>query len=190
HDADIRGQVAWHQPSDESSPVLPLFGGMQNGNPANAQYYLPNGLVGPGALAWLNQAFVAGRLRASLLFQGPVRKFPFREGGGIFLARATIEGMTLNYSEGWAPAENLAVAAEFRNQGMSARLLSAHIGDLLLESGEAHFPDFDSGELKIHANARGDAAGALVFLRASPLDAIAEHAFSNVEAQGPLETSV
>jgi len=190
HDAEIRGQVAWHQPSDDSSPVLTLVGGIQNGNAGNARNYLPNGLIGAGALAWLNQAFMAGRLRASLLFQGPVRKFPFRDGGGIFLARTTIEGMTLNYSEGWAPAENLTVAAEFRNQGMSARLLSAHIGDLQLESGEAHFPDFDSGELKIHAKARGDAASALVFLRASPLDAIAEHAFSNVEASGPLEASV
>jgi uncharacterized protein (TIGR02099 family) len=190
HDAEIRGQVAWHQPSDDSSPVLTLVGGIQNGNAGNARNYLPNGLIGAGALAWLNQAFIAGRLRASLLFQGPVRKFPFRDGGGIFLARTTIEGMTLNYSEGWAPADNLTVAAEFRNQGMSARLLSAHIGDLQLESGEAHFPDFDSGELKIHAKARGDAASALVFLRASPLDAIAEHAFSNVEASGPLEASV
>src|ERR1700723_2414491 len=190
HDADIRGQIAWHQPSDESSPVLTLVGGIQNGNAANARYYLPNGLIGPGALAWLNQAFVAGRLRASLLFQGPVRKFPFRDGGGIFSARTTIEGLTLNYSEGWAPAENLAVSAEFRNQGMSARMLSGRIGDLVLESGEAHFPDFNSGELKIHANARGDAASALTFLRASPLDSMAEHAFSNVEARGPLEATV
>ncbi|HMH28481.1 MAG TPA: YhdP family protein [Steroidobacteraceae bacterium] len=190
HDAEIRAQVAWHQPPDDSSPVLTLVGGIQNGNAANARYYLPNGLIGPGALAWLNQAFLAGHMRASLLFQGPVRKFPFRDGGGIFLARTTIEGMTLNYSEGWAPAENLSVAAEFRNQGMSVRLLGGRIGDLLLESGEAHFPDFDNGELKIHANARGDSGSALVFLRASPLDAIAEHAFSSVEASGPLTASV
>jgi len=190
HDGDIRGQLAWHQPTDNSSPVLTLVGGIQNGNAGNARYYLPNGLIGAGALAWLNQAFLAGHLRASLLFHGPVRSFPFRDGGGIFLARCTIDGMTLNYSDGWAPAENLVVAAEFRNQGMSARLLSAHIGDLLLEGGDARFPDFDSGELKVHANARGDAASALAYLRATPLDAIAEHAFSSVEASGPLKASV
>jgi uncharacterized protein (TIGR02099 family) len=190
HDADIRGQVAWHQPSDGTSPLLTLVGAIQNGNAGNARNYLPNGLIGAGALAWLNQAFMAGRLRASLLFQGPVRKFPFRDGGGIFLARTTIEGLTLNYSEGWPPAENLAVVAEFRNQGLSARMLGAHIGDLTLESGEAHFPDFNNGELKIHANAGDDAASALTFLRATPLDAIAEHAFSNVEASGPLTASV
>ena len=190
HDAEIRGQLAWHQPSDAASPLLTLVGAIQNANAANARNYLPNGLIGPGALAWLNEAFLAGHLRASILFQGPVRSFPFREGGGIFLARCLIEGMTLNYSEGWAPVENMAVSAEFRNQGMSARLLGGHIGELKLESGEARFPDFDSGELKIHANARGDTASALIFLRASPLDAIAEHAFSNVEASGAFEAGV
>jgi uncharacterized protein (TIGR02099 family) len=190
HDGEIRGQAAWHQPADGSSPVLTLVGGIQNGSVGEARNYLPNGLIGPNALAWLNQAFMAGRLRASLLFRGPVRNFPFRDGDGIFLARCTIDGLALNYSEGWAPAENLAVAAEFRNQGMSAHLSSGHIGELLLESGDAHFPDFNSGELKVYANARGDAASALSLLRGSPLDTLAEHAFSNVEASGPLKASV
>ena len=189
-DGEILGQTAWHQPSDESSPVLTLVGVIQNGNAGNARNYLPNGLIGPGALAWLNDAFVAGHLRANVLFQGPVRNFPFRTGGGIFLARCAIEGMTLNYSPGWAPVENLTASAEFRNEGMSARLSGAHIGDLKFESGDAHFPDFSTGELKIHVVGRGDASSALKYLRATPLDEIAEHAFSNVEASGPLQAAV
>ena len=191
HDADIHGLVAWHQPADGSSPVLTLVSNIQNGNVANARNYLPRGLLAPSALEWLNRAFVAGRMvRASALFQGPVRNFPFRQGGGIFLARCLIEGMTLDYSDGWTPAENLAVTAEFRNEGMSAHMSGAHIGDLMLESGDARFPDFSSGELRIHVNSRGDAANALAFLRATPLDALAEHAFSSVEASGPLAASV
>ncbi|HMH89387.1 MAG TPA: AsmA-like C-terminal region-containing protein, partial [Steroidobacteraceae bacterium] len=129
-------------------------------------------------------------VRANVLFQGPVRSFPFREGGGIFLARCTIEGMTLDYSDGWRPAENLTTNAEFRNEGMSAHLSGAHIGDFVLESGDAHFADFSNGELRIHVGARGDAASALGFLRSTPLDAIAEHTFSNVEATGPLQATV
>ncbi|HEY0799582.1 MAG TPA: DUF3971 domain-containing protein, partial [Steroidobacteraceae bacterium] len=85
-DVDIRGQMAWHQPSDDSSPALTLVSTI-SGNVANARNYLPNGLLGPGALAWLNGAFLAGRMRATALFQGPVKSFPFRQGGGIFLAR-------------------------------------------------------------------------------------------------------
>jgi uncharacterized protein (TIGR02099 family) len=191
HDADIRGQMAWHQPADDSSPRLTLVSTISNGNVANARNYLPRGLISPGGLAWLNRAFLAGRMvRANVLFQGPVRSFPFREGGGIFLARCTIEGLTLDYSEGWRPAENLTTNAEFRNEGMSAHLSGAHIGDFVLESGDAHFPDFSNGELRIHVNARGDAASALAYLRSTPLDAIAEHAFSSVEASGPLQATV
>jgi uncharacterized protein (TIGR02099 family) len=191
HDADIRGQMAWHQPADDSSPRLTLVSTISNGNVANARNYLPRGLISPGGLAWLNRAFLAGRMvRANVLFQGPVRSFPFREGGGIFLARCTIEGLTLDYSEGWRPAENLTTNAEFRNEGMSAHLSGAHIGDFVLESGDAHFPDFSNGELRIRVNARGDAASALAYLRSTPLDAIAEHAFSSVEARGPLQATV
>jgi uncharacterized protein (TIGR02099 family) len=190
-DADIRGQVAWHQPADGSSPRLTLVSTISNGNVANARNYLPRGLISPGGLAWLNRAFLAGRMvRANVLFQGPVRSFPFREGGGIFLARCTIEGLTLDYSEGWRPAENLTTNAEFRNEGMSAHLSGAHIGDFVLESGDAHFPDFSNGELRIHVGAHGDAASALSFLRTTPLDAIAEHAFSSVEATGPMQAAV
>ncbi len=190
-DGEIHGQVAWHQPADDTSPLLTLVANIQNGNAGNARNYLPRGLIAPSALAWLDRAFVAGRMpRADILFQGPVLKFPFRDGGGTFIARCALEGMTLDYSEGWPPVENLAATAEFRNQGMSAHLLAAHIGDLALESGDARFPDFSSGELKIHAAIRGDASSALTFLRATPLNDIAEHAFSDVEATGPLHASV
>jgi uncharacterized protein (TIGR02099 family) len=191
HDGDILGQLAWHQPADASSPRLTLVSTIQNGNVANARNYLPRGLISPAGLAWLNRAFLAGHLvRASALFQGPVRNFPFREGGGIFLARCSIEGMTLDYSGGWQPIENLSADAEFRNEGMSAHLSGAHIGDLVLESGDAHFADFSNGELTVRAVARGDAASALGFLRTTPLNAIAENAFSIVEAKGPLQATV
>jgi uncharacterized protein (TIGR02099 family) len=190
HDGEIHAQLAWHQPSDGASPVLTLVSTIENGNVVNARNYLPNGLIGPGALKWLNRAFLGGRLHATAIFQGPVKSFPFRDGGGTFLARCSIEGMTLDYSEGWPPAENVNATAEFRNQGMSARLSQAHVGELALESADAHFPDFSNGELRIHASARGDASNALSYLRATPLEALSDHAFSSVEARGPLQASV
>jgi uncharacterized protein (TIGR02099 family) len=191
HDGDILGQLAWHQPADGSSPQLTLVSTILNGNVANAHNYLPKGLISAPGLAWLNRALVAGRMvRASALFRGPVRNFPFREGGGIFLARCSIEGMTMDYNEGWAPVENLTASAEFRNEGMSAHLSGGHIGELALESGDAHFADFSNGELRIHAGARGDAATVLAFLRTSPLNALSENAFSIADARGPLQATV
>ncbi|MDB6098321.1 MAG: hypothetical protein JWN58_1024 [Gammaproteobacteria bacterium] len=190
HDSDMHVQLAWHQPADDASPKLTLVSTIESGNIVNAKNYLPNGLIGAGALAWLNRAFLSGHLRANAIFQGSVKSFPFRDGGGIFLARCSIEGMTLDYSDGWPPAENLNATAEFRNQGMSARLSQARLGDLALESADAYFPDFSNGELRIHAVGRGDASSALSYLRATPLEELSDHAFSAVEATGPMQATV
>jgi len=190
-DAEIHGKVALQLPADGSSPLLTLAAALENGNVADARNYLPRGVMGQGTLAWLDRAFVAGRLsRADVVLRGPINHFPFRDGSGLFLARCTFDGMTLDYSEGWPRAEGGAVQAEFRNEGLTVRLLSGRIGGFPFDSADARFADFKTGELEIHAAIGGDAADALKFLRATPLDASAEKAFSNVEAQGSMQSRV
>ncbi len=191
HDAEMLGKLSWQQPADGSSPLLTLVSTIENGNAANARSYFPRALLAPSALAWLDRAFVAGHLsRADALIEGPIKHFPFRDGSGLFLVRCALDSMTLDYSEGWPPAENVAGQAEFRNEGMSARLSSGRVGDIVLDSAEAHFPDFRSGQLKIKVAGRGDAAAALAYLRATPLDAQTGNAFSEAEAHGSLDASV
>jgi uncharacterized protein (TIGR02099 family) len=190
-DAGIRGQMAWAQPHDGSSPVLTLVSTVENGNVSNARNYLPRAIIAPPALAWLDRAFVAGRMsRADIVLRGPIRHFPFRDGSGLFLARCALDGMTLDYQEGWPRVEDLSAQAEFRNEGMSARFLSGRIGGIPVGSADARFADFRTGELEIHLEAAGDAADALKFLRSTPLDAASEYAFSGVEATGSLQSKV
>jgi uncharacterized protein (TIGR02099 family) len=190
-DAVLHGRAAWHQPSDGSSPVLAFASSVDNGNVANARLYLPRLLIAPAAMTWLNRAFLAGHLaHADVAIQGPVRHFPFRDGTGFFLARAHIDGLMLDYKEAWPRAENLALVAEFRNEGMSVQLASGHIGNLTVEGGDARFVDFKTAELQLHAAVSGDATDALGYLRATPLDALAEHVFSSVDASGPMQTEV
>ena len=142
-------------------------------------------------MQWLNRAFLAGRVsHGDAIFDGPVRRFPFRDGGGLFLIRFRVDHMTLDYREGWPRIENLAAQAEFRNQGMTVKVLSADVGELKVDSAQARFADFKNGELEVHAAAHGDASAAVHYLAATPLDAMAEHAFSSVEAKGPLKTAV
>ncbi|HEY3655953.1 MAG TPA: YhdP family protein [Steroidobacteraceae bacterium] len=190
-DAALHGRLAWRRPADGGSPVLTLAASVDNGNAAQAHVYFPHALLAPSALAWLNRAFVAGHLsHADAIIQGPVRHFPFRDGTGLFLVRAHLDGMTLDYREGWPRAENLAVSAEFRNEGLSVQLLGGKVGNLSVAKGDARFVDFKTAELQLHATASGDAADALDYLRATPLDAMAEHAFSKVEAKGPMQSDV
>ena len=190
-DASAHGQVAWRQLGDGSSPSLTLVASVENGNVASARNYLPREQIAPPALNWLNRAFVAGHLsHAEAIIQGPILHFPFRDGSGLFLVRLAIDGMTLDYSDGWRPLEKLNAQAEFRNEGLTARLSSGRIGNLKLTAGDARFADFKTGELQVHTAASGDASDALAYLRATPLDGLAEHAFSGVEAAGALDSKV
>ncbi|HXC08481.1 MAG TPA: YhdP family protein [Steroidobacteraceae bacterium] len=190
-DGAVHGKAAWAVPADGGSPVLTLVAAVENGNVASARNYLPRGVIAPPALLWLDRALVAGRLsHADVVLAGPIKHFPFRDGSGVFLARCAIDGMTLDYGEGWPRAEYVATQVEFRNEGLSARLESGRVGGVAVESGDARFADFKTGELQIHVSASGDAGEALRFLRATPLELSAEHAFSSVEATGSMQTKV
>jgi len=190
-DAALHGPVAWHQPADGGSPVLTLAVSVDNGNAAQAHLYFPRAQLHPHVLAWLDRAFVAGHVpHADIVFQGPARHFPFRDGTGLFLARLRIDGMTLDYREDWPRAENLAVLAEFRNEGLTARLLNGNVGNIAVHKGDLRFVDFKTAEMQLHVAGSGDAADALGYLRATPLDAVAEHAFSTVEANGSMQAEV
>jgi uncharacterized protein (TIGR02099 family) len=190
-DAQVRGKIAWMQPADGSSPTLTMASSIDNANAANAKLYFPRLLIAPSALEWLDRAFVAGRVsHGDATFMGPVGQFPFRDGSGLFLIRFRVDHLTLDYSEGWRRIENLTAQGEFRNQGMTVKVASAATADLKIDLAEARFADFGNGELEIHATAHGDAADAVSYLAASPLDAMAEGGFSGVEATGKLKAGL
>ncbi len=190
-DATLHGKIAWRQPADGSSPILTMVDTIDNGNAAEAHRYLPHELLSSGALEWLNRAFVAGHVpHADVIFDGPVRQFPFRDGGGLFLIRLRVDHMILDYREDWPRIENLAAQAEFRNQGMDVKVLAADVAELKVDAAQARFADFNSGELEVHAAAHGDASAGIHYLAATPLDAMAEHVFSSIEAKGSLKTGV
>ena len=127
-DAALHLQAAWRQSAGADSPELTVVGGVENGDLTAARNYMPRAILPPKTLEWLDHAFVAGRApHADVVFKGPVRHFPFRDGSGLFLAHVQGEGVTISYQPDWPPLENLAGQAEFRNEGMTATLSS---GDL------------------------------------------------------------
>jgi uncharacterized protein (TIGR02099 family) len=185
HGGSLHAKLAWSQPADDSSPVLTMATFIDDGIVADAPLYLPHQLLAPAALEWLNRAFVSGRLpHAVVVFEGPVRHFPFRDGAGLFLVRFNVDHMMLDYRQDWPRLENIAAQVEFRNQGMSLKATSGLAAGLKIDSGEVRFADFKNAEMEVHGTAHGDAADALGYLAATPLDALAEQGFSSVQATG------
>jgi uncharacterized protein (TIGR02099 family) len=190
-DASLHGRAAWRRPADGSSPVLTLVGSVDNGNVANTRLYVPRTRIAASALAWLERAFIAGRMpHADIVLQGPILHYPFRDGSGMFMARVHLEGLTLDYAPRWPVAENLSLLAEFRNEGLTMQLAGGRIGGLKLNSGHARFADFKTAELKLDASVSGDAGDALGYLQATPVNAAAEQLFSLAKATGPMSADV
>ncbi|HUX72991.1 MAG TPA: YhdP family protein [Steroidobacteraceae bacterium] len=190
-DAKVHALASVSVPANGGSPLLTLVGHLDDGNAADAHLYLPRARIHPRTLAWLDKAFVAGSVPAAdVIFRGPVRQFPFRDGSGLFLARLRLAGVTLDYGPGWPLIKNADANAEFLNQGLSVHIEHANAGAISIRHGDGRFADFKSGELTVAAVTAGDVSAALRFLRASPLDAKSGHAFSAVHGSGPLRTAV
>ena len=190
-DGEAHGQVALQLPANGDSPQLSVAAELADGNVASTRYYLPRGVIGAQALAWLDQAFVAGHMsKGEVIFQGNLRQFPFRDGGGVFVARVNVDGMVMNYGDGWPLMEDMTGHAEFRNQGLTVQLTGATTQGLRVERADARFVDFKTAELQVHGEGGGDALATLGYLRATPLNAMTDGAFYGFDGKGPVSASV
>ena len=172
-------------PSDHSSPIVDIRAVGENLQARATPRYLPAGRLSPAALAWLDRAFVNGTVpHAEFQMRGPTRSFPFRDGSGLFLIQARVDGLTLDYQPGWMPATNLVVDAEFRNEGMSAQLRQGEVNGLLLSAGVGRIDDFKKAVLSLDATAEGDLAKALPYLQQSTVGPAIGSQFMALRGQG------
>lgn len=191
NDGKGEGMIAIRLPPDGSSPYLEIQAQARDLNAAATPKYLPVNRLSEGSLAWLDRAFVSGRVpHASLELRGPVRAFPFRNGEGLFLVRGVVEDLNLDYQPGWTPATQLTGNVEFRNEGMHASGITARIGDLHASEASGGFADFKNGDLKIAASATGDLSAALRFLRSSPIGEALGERFAALRGQGETHSTV
>jgi uncharacterized protein (TIGR02099 family) len=191
--ADGKGEakLSVRVPRDGASPQLDISAQARDLNAASTPKYLPANTLGEQALAWLDNAFVSGRVsRASLELHGPVRSFPFRDGKGQFVAKGFVEDLTFNYQQGWTPATQLTGNVEFRNIGMHASGMTAQVGDLHVTEASGGFADFKQGDLKLTASSSGDLSAALEYLQKSPIGELLGAQFMALRGEGATQSSL
>ncbi|MBB6094307.1 uncharacterized protein (TIGR02099 family) [Povalibacter uvarum] len=190
-DGNGQGKVAVTVPIDGSSPILELDATGDNLVAKAAPKYMPANKLSPKTLGWLDHAFVEGHVRdAEVIFNGPTRALPFRNGEGVFIARGRIEQGTLLYQEGWSPAEELALAFEFKNEGLRILGGTGMVHGLKISQVGGGFRDFKLAELAIKAHAAGDLGDALVLLQTSPISDALGDQFQRLRGQGEAASDV
>lgn len=153
--------------------------------------YLPLRRFPPRTVQWLREGIRAGRVpKAKLEYAGATRRFPFRDGGGLFRVRADFAGIRLHYQDGWADLEGAGGEVEFRNEGFTARATAGRVAGLALERAAARMTDYRDAHLVIEAATRGDARSALAYVQSSPVGPRLGEFFMGVRGSGPFAADV
>lgn len=99
------GKFSLHLPHDHAvSPKLKLRVDFQDGNGAQAARYYPASHLAPDTLAWMERSFVAGEItKGYLIFEGPIREFPFPNHTGKFELRGHVRQGVYRFLPGWEP---------------------------------------------------------------------------------------
>jgi uncharacterized protein YhdP len=191
-DASTRGFARLWLPADaELSPRLVIDFHVAGVDARAAPKYLPAQNIPPRTMAWLDHAFLAGRVpEARIEFAGETRRFPFRDGGGLFRVRLKYEGIRLHYQDGFADVEGADGEAEFKNQGFTIHGKGARISGLTISDPVVTLADYHDAEMLAQARAEGDAKDALRFLQGSPIGPKLGDFFMGVDGHGPLSAQV
>ena len=170
------------------SPVLALDARVEQLDAALVSRVLPAGRLKPRTIAWLDRAFPSGQAsNGRVAYHGPVRRFPFRNGEGEFVASADVSGVRLDYFDGFAPLTEAAGTIEFRNASLRADVGTGSVGGLRLRGASLTIADLKAPVLEIGAQASGDVAAALAVLQGSPLGPRLGTQFMQVSGKGPAD---
>jgi len=167
------GKLTLDVPYDQSrSPVLKMRVDFRDGNGAHAARYYPIHKLPPRVLDWMESSFVDGRVTSGyLVYDGPIREFPFDQKQGTFELRAKAANAVYRYLPGWAPITQaeVSVAVDGSNALItgSGRIgaLSAH--DVRVEVGRE--PDAVTRLVRVRGKVDGPVAEALGVLQSAKM---------------------
>jgi uncharacterized protein (TIGR02099 family) len=178
-------------PRDGSSPVLDLTAQGHDLRVSATSKYIPAGRLGAKTIQWFDRAFVDGRVvNADLVYRGPTRAFPFRNGEGTFLVRGHVENGTLDYQPPWAPAQDVTADVEFRNQGMHIHATAGVVGNLSVSDALADIADLKQTRLLIKASASGALQDGLQLLKDSPIGPKLGERFARLGGSGAIRAQL
>ena len=152
------------------SPELRVDGTVEQADAALVRSLLPYGRLRPKSIAWLAAAFVRGTATDGVVhIAGPVKRFPFRNGGGEMRIAFDARDITLDYFAGFTPLHDAGGRVLFENGALRAELGSGRVGGLSLRRGAVAIADLKEPVIDIDASGDGDLGEALGMLQKSPL---------------------
>ncbi|PKM45744.1 MAG: TIGR02099 family protein [Gammaproteobacteria bacterium HGW-Gammaproteobacteria-1] len=155
-----------------AAPYLDLRGVFWNGRALGVPRYLPAGIMGKEALAWLDTAFRGGSVtRGGVLFHGPLDTFPFDGGEGRFEVDFGVHDAELFFQPGWPSLREVDAQVTFLNRGLVINADSGRMYDSNVSGARVGIADLHHPLLTVQGAARLNGDDAIRLLRDTPLRA-------------------
>ncbi|MBS3951996.1 MAG: TIGR02099 family protein [Methylomicrobium sp.] len=179
-------------PKNGDSPFLDLHGDFSIADARAASHYYPVGIMNPGALAWLDHAFVAGQVpRGGLLIHGKLEDYPFNKGQGVFQVLFDVADGELEYSADWPHLTKLDAQVEFLGEGLTVDIHSAQSLACKVNEALVTIPSLEtSPHVLIKGKAQGEMAGIMAYLKATPLKSTANSLLAAITPKGSSQVNL
>ncbi|GMQ87953.1 MAG: YhdP family protein [Gammaproteobacteria bacterium] len=178
-----RWQLDW--PYAQSLPWLDMQLALDDLSIADVDRYLPEKVMPPKAVAWLQRALVSGIVTdARVLLQGRLDQMPFDHHEGRFEARFDFEDTVLDFHPTWGQIDGVGGTAVFTGRSMNITGTTGHILESPVERVVAVIKDLKKPLLEIRGTAGGTLAGMLEYTSSSPLGARFGHLINVMDSSG------
>lgn len=159
----------YRQPFDRAqSPWLKLDARGSALDARNAERYYPHNVLSEPVRTWLTKFIVAGKSdNVVVAIEGPLRAFPFANGGGVFRVTADVRAAVLDYLPDWPRIHDATAHLEFAGAGIEVRG-HGRIGALTVRDLVTRIPNLrapDGAEVAIDGHVTGPIGTTLATLR-------------------------
>ncbi|HTC28144.1 YhdP family protein [Dyella sp.] len=157
-------------PNDGERPFLDVYVALTHADLPAAKLFWPIDSMSPPAIAWLDQAFVAGKLdNTSVFVRGSLANWPFHHNEGRFEGHAEINDLTLSYGKDWPVAQHINATADFIDAGVVVQATSGQSLNVNVTHAVAVIPELAHTVLDLNVSGNGSASDMLNFVGTSPI---------------------
>lgn len=174
-------------PFDKRPPVIDLQSDFEEGDARSVSRYLPTGIMHENLVAWLDRAFVDGRVtKGSMLLRGPLNAFPFVANEGRFQVLFDTEAVDLNYMPEWPPVEQAQAQIHFLNNSLDIQIREAMLLQSQINRAKVAIKNLAHGSpVLIQGQIQGPASDGLKILGDTPLSKQFAPLVETVTMEGP-----
>lgn len=190
-DMDSQSSFQINLPADAEAPIVDIRSSWSVNDLAAVKRYLPAKLIKPTLYRWLSDALVAGNAPSGTMrLNGPLDKFPFDNGEGVFRIESRFENTTLRYSDLWPDAKNMSLDVVVDGMRLySHKNSSSNEGNSIVDA-KIEIPDLRRAVLSIDAFATGSLESIREFSQNSPISQLFGGHLSRISVEGDASFSL